>query len=95
MALTLDDIGRLTLAELEAIADRFSTAVRTIREAQSLLGGPTVVMTTTQPVQNLAPRPPPQNNNFTPAELSERAKLLAQIRGPELPADIQMAMGEQ
>lgn len=39
MALTPDEIGKLTLEDVEAIAQRFSRAVATIREAQALLGG--------------------------------------------------------
>ena len=48
MALSPIDMERITLGELELIAERFSKAIATIKEAQSLLG-----------IQAAAPAPQP------------------------------------
>ncbi len=40
MAMTPDEMSKLTLGELEWIAQRFSAAIATIKEAQALLGAP-------------------------------------------------------
>jgi hypothetical protein len=84
--MTPEDVARLTLADLEAIAARFSAAVATIREAQALLGGAAPL-----PTQSARPSnaPTPAAQIVTPeqqAELSAwrnspaRAKLLEQFK---------------
>lgn len=79
-------MAALTLADIEAIAERYSGAVKTIREASALLGvGPPIVASVT--VSS------PSVNNFTPAEMAQRQKLLTTIRGEDLPADIRAAEG--
>lgn len=83
--MTAEQMAALTLADIEAIAERYSGAVKTIREATSLLGGGVL-----GPVAIAAP--PPQNN-FNASEVAERQRLLSQIRGEDLPDDIRRAEG--
>ncbi len=80
--MTPEEIGNMTLDDLEAMAQRFGAAVKTIREAQALLGGSrdapspplsTFMPTVAQPIQRGAPNP-----LLTPAENAERQRLIRQ-----------------
>ncbi len=57
-----EELARMTLGELEAVADRMGAAVATIKEAQSLLGGKSVAKATRTARAELAedeePAPP-------------------------------------
>jgi hypothetical protein len=76
------------LEELEALAHRLTEAVRTIREAQTLLGGAPIIPTT--PVHQAAAAPialaeptiataqGPKRIEFTPEEFALRTALKAQ-----------------
>lgn len=91
--MTAEDISQLTLADLEAIAERFSGAVRTIREAQALLGGQpmaNIPSTVSAPFQRIGPPPgEPPLSHLEEARL-ERAALLKSIRSsPERAAKLQ------
>jgi hypothetical protein len=89
---TPEAMDALTLADLEAIASRFDGAVRTIREAQSLLGGsPTPaahagVAVTFHPTPSLAP----SQVRWTAAEDAERQRL-KRINTEELPPAMRAA----
>lgn len=85
--MTPEDIGNLTIAQVEAIVARASDALTKFQEAKRLLGAPMASVAA-------AVTAPPPNNNFTPAELAERTKLLQQMRNAALPPDIR-AMEEQ
>jgi hypothetical protein len=85
--MTAEEMGRMTLADLEAMAERFGAAVKTIREAQSLLGGgqQTFISTPTgmplgQALANGQARPViipgAPNPLLTAAENAERARLI-------------------
>lgn len=82
--MTAEQMAALTLADIEAIAERYSGAVKTIREATSLLSGGVGVA--------VASAPPPQNN-FNATEMAERQRLVSRIRGEDLPDDIRRAEG--
>ncbi len=90
------EMGQVTLSELEAMAERFSSAIRVIKEAQAMLGGhPQAV------VHNIVSQweiPPPQVaakpvvQNISPEAQAEldawkhsaaRAKLLEQFKEPD------------
>lgn len=99
--MTSDEIGNLTLAELEAIAARFEAAVKTIREAQSMLGQP--VLHNAYAIAPPAPvardtRRSTKATQLTDEEIAEREALLAHTRGParnesEFPPNIAAALG--
>lgn len=94
--MTPKEIGKLTLADLEAIAARFESAARTIREAQSLLGGaPAAQAPAPAPVHRL--RPSTKGAQLTEEEIAEREALLTNIRGPasdeDFPPSIAAALG--
>lgn len=86
MALTPDEISKLTLADVEAIASRFSAAVQTIREAQALLstGAPPASAQPTSPVRD-----------FTASELAQREALRRQFSRGQVPDSIADALGAQ
>lgn len=90
-------MGRMTLAELEAVASRFEAAVKIIREAQALLGpaGGARENVAEPPLRRTPgpPLPPPTAPNWTPAELAERARLKQQFNAG-LPENIK-ALEEQ
>lgn len=75
MALSAEELGRMTLTDLEALAERFGKAVDTIREARALLGGAEL-----KPAAE--PRPPPSAPvvALEPAEMAERDRLMRQFR---------------
>lgn len=86
MALTPDDMSRLTLADVEAIAARFSAAVQTIRESQALLGGAPAVETTrpaiirAQPISAQVASPEAQKDLDAWRNSPARAKLMEQFK---------------
>lgn len=95
--MTAEEIGKLSLADLEAIAVRFEGAVRTIREAQALLGGvaPMAAAAPVAPPRLL--RPSTKGLQLTPDELAQREALMADRRAsssePEFPPGIAEALG--
>lgn len=94
MGMTAEEMGRMTLADLEAMAERFGAAVKTIRDAQALLGGghmrspegfvPVQIDGVTHAVPQ-APRAAPVVF-FSPSEQAERAKLLQQFKPEDVEA---------
>lgn len=95
MALTSDEIGNLTLAEVEAIATRYAAAVQTIRDAQALLGGGVVPPPAVpEPYVHRAVHVPvPARQRLNAAELAEKERLLNLNRGPsEVSPEIALAM---
>lgn len=84
--MTPEEIGALTLADLEAMAARFGAAVKTIREAQALLGG-------RHNLEHGAPaeNPPPAQPAppvLRPNEMAERARLMRQFAPVEVEAEM-------
>jgi len=88
MALSNEDMARLTLADLEAVAARFAGAVATIREAQALLGGGVAAPVAHVPAP-VAPARPVAAQVISPEQQAEldswrrspaRAKLLEQFK---------------
>lgn len=103
MALTSDEIGNLTLSEVEAIATRFAAAVKTIRDAQQLLVGGPMFSPASVPAEVLQPRlvrPTTKGLELTSDEIAQREAVLQRVRGPataepEFPASISAALGGQ
>lgn len=102
MGLTPEQIGALTLVDLEAIGERFGSALKTIRDAQALLGGGPVAIATTgiaAPVAPVRHLPPTRTMTpLTPGEAEEMARqrdmLVKQNRADdEFPDSIAAAMG--
>ena len=96
--MTPEQLSSMTLGDAEAMATRLEVAARTIREAMSLMGGganwPQVVETTRTGDVAAMTRPtfaPNPAHVLTPSEQAEKARLMRQIRGPELPSDIEAA----
>ncbi len=96
----MTDLSQLTLAEVEALAERLGAAARTIREAQSLLQPQAPAVTMASAMATLPadyalparqPHPPPVSM-FTASELAERSRLLQQFKPDDMPADIAAAM---
>lgn len=99
-AVTPEQIGNLTLADLDAIAARLSGAVQAIREAQQLLGGGATSAPIPSPVRAESAPPPDRPQVANPEQQKAlddwrnspaRKKLLEQVRGTnegELPAAI-------
>ncbi len=84
--MTPEELGRMTLADLEAAATRFGAAVATIREAQSLLGAPVHAVAPaiqSAPVVAQIARPA---NFFTATEQAEKARLLQQFKPEDIEA---------
>lgn len=88
--MTAEEMGRMTLADLEAMAERFGAAVKTIRDAQALLGGPVVVPNGVAPVDTtpgqIVRAPAAPVVFFSPSEQAERAKLLQQFKPEDVEA---------
>lgn len=85
------DLSTLTLADVEELAARLSSAAKVIRDAQAMLGGHApapaeAINFTPRVVTNSAPHP-----MLTPAEIQERDRLVRNMR-EALPDDIQAAM---
>lgn len=88
--MTADEIDRLTIAEVRAIAERASEALAKLQEVQALLGGAGSVTAVTPSPRHVAA--PPQ---LRPDEMARREALLAQNRADVLPDDIKRAEGIQ
>lgn len=91
MGMTSEEMGRMTLAELEATAERFGAAVETIREAQALLGGSAAPVASTAAISVVrhAIRPPGADNPLlTQAENAERRRLIKLNTEPIDPDDL-------
>jgi hypothetical protein len=82
--MTSEEIGRLTISEVEAIVARATDALAKFREAQAMLGGPVTPtlqaqFMTTQPIAiastPLRPAGAP-NPLLTASENAERARLI-------------------
>lgn len=99
MGLSPEDVGRMTLSEIEALAARFSNAVTLIKDAQALLGspvngatGPQLPVQSQTPVNRIPPPTPEQQQALDEwRHSSARAKLLEQIKPdvgiPGVPSD--------
>jgi hypothetical protein len=98
-----EDIGRMTIDELEAAASRVAAALAVLKEAgawKPAATGKHVPVHVTyetgpngEPVQPPAPqRPPAPAVRWSPSELAERERLLKQMR-PEFPPEIESAEG--
>jgi hypothetical protein len=98
-----EDIGSMTVAELEAAASRVAAALQVLREAGAWkppANGkhiPVPVTYDTGPdvgsVESPAPqRPAAPAVRWSPSELAERERLLKQMR-PEFPPEIESAEG--
>ena len=88
MAVTPEDIGRMTIEELEQAASRVAAALAVLREVGALkLSGP--VAPEAAPEAAPPQRPPTSGPvvRFSPSELADRERLLRANR-PELPEDI-------
>jgi len=92
MGLNPVEFGRITMDDLDAIADRAEAAARKMRESAAELRA----LVGVAPAPAAAPvhaAPQPTNNpRLSPAELAERERLLRNMR-PEMPADIAAAEG--
>lgn len=89
--MTQEEVGKLTLLELESIAERLQNAVATFREARALLGGGAAGVGAAAP--DAAPpsdsgRAPPAmaRTDWTAEEAARRASLLSQFPGDVLEA---------
>lgn len=98
--MTSDEIGALTIADVESIVERAGAALAAFREARALLGGIEAKPSNTAPtppepgrIARVEVAPPP--SVFTAAEQAERARLLRNMRGPELPPEIERLEGQQ
>jgi hypothetical protein len=82
---TSEEIGRLTIAEVEAITDRATSALRAFQEAQRLLGAvaPGVVVAEPPPRQTQGPSPEQQRYLDQMRGSAERQRLLEQFHQPE------------
>ena len=98
-----EDIGSMTVAELEAAASRVAAALAVLREAgawKPATNGKHIPVPVTYetgpdgaPAQPPAPqRPPATAVRWSPSELAERERLLKQMR-PEFPPEIESAEG--
>ncbi len=79
----MTDLSTLTLAEIEAMADRLGNAARTIREAMALMGGVSLQQSNTVPTVAQIAIPAAQsspNPLLDAGELAERTRLLNQMR---------------
>ena len=87
--MTSDEIGRMTIAELESAASRVSAALAILRSVGVWIGAPDAPKPEAPKINGtgLALVPGPPVVEFSPAERAERDRLLKQMR-PELPPDI-------
>lgn len=85
MGMSPEQLGALTIAELEKAAERVAAALAVLREAGAWR--PEVAPTPVAEAPAPAPRPIPVRPILSVAERAERSRLLAQIRGPEHQAD--------
>ncbi len=93
-----EEMSAMTLADLEAMADRFGKAVQTIKEAQRLLGPTSITAKDSLNVHGIDPGqvmrgpPPPQ---LLPHEVAERERLMRQFKTDGLPDNIKALEAEQ
>lgn len=92
--MTPEEIGRMTIDELEEAASRVSAAMSVLREVGAWRPAerptaPEAEPAPPAPVRTLSPGPVVR---FSAQEMAERARLLKQMR-PELPDDIAAAEG--
>lgn len=86
--MTPEDIGRMTISELEEAASRVAAALAVLREVGALkLSGPAAPEPTHEAAGPQRPPTPGPTVRFSPSELAERERLLRANR-PELPEDI-------
>lgn len=85
--MTDEQLGAMTLADIEALAKRLNQAVSVLRDAQGFLGA------ANQPLAASAPKPPPTPgpSDLTASERAERDRLLKQFRDEDLPDNIKQA----
>ncbi len=81
-----DDIGKLTIAEVEAIVVRATAALTAFREAQAMLGG------TSAPATPHVPKAAPPRVEMTADELAQREALLSGLRGGPYPPELAAAI---
>ena len=93
------DFGSMTLAEVEALAQRLEEAARIFREARLILGGAAAVQPAQQPVTLAAVPPayPPSRLSHGPppdaAQIAAEREALLQRNREALPDDIKRAEG--
>jgi hypothetical protein len=80
--MTKEELGRMTIDELEQAASRVAAALAVLKEA----GAWSAHAKAREP--EAEPERPANAPRLSTAEQSERRRLLEHIRGPELPADI-------
>jgi len=81
MAISPEDLGRMTLADAEALAERLEAAAKTIRGAMALMGSPTPTFHAVSAPGINAPMPQSvPHPSLDASELAERTRLLAQLR---------------
>lgn len=92
------DVDNLTLAELEAIAQRLDAAAKVFRDARLLLGGAATASTSVTPSNAVVVSPSPGTRVRTPLAPGEaedlaaqRAALVARNRPEDMPDEIQRA----
>lgn len=85
--MTSVEMGQVTLSEFESMAERFSAALRVLKEAQALMGGMPTARPTPgahpqlrpqPPVQALAPEAQKELDDWRNS--AERAKLMEQFK---------------
>lgn len=81
--MTPEEIGRLTLEEVEAINLRAASALNAFREAQRLLGVTQAPTVTAEPPQRPGPSPEQQRYLDQIRGSAERQRLLEQFHQPE------------
>jgi len=86
--MTPEEIDKLTIAEVRAIAERAHVALKQLRDVQSLLGGAAASQSATASQSPSAAAPP----SMPPDMRAQREMLLARNR-EALPADIRAAEG--
>jgi hypothetical protein len=87
--MTADELGRMTIADLESAAARVAAALAVLREAGAW--APRTASSTAAPVATAVPAPPLAQETaaaLSATELSERRALLRRIRGEDLPPEI-------
>lgn len=92
--MTPEEIGKMTIDELEKAASRVSAALSVLREAGAWRPAEQVPMhlpcVDSKPAQISPVLTPGPTVRFSAQEMAERARLLKQLR-PELPDDIAAA----
>lgn len=86
--MTLDDIDKLTIGEVRAIAERAGAALEQLHRVQALLGGAMAGSGSA-----LLPRPSHAPPQLTAEEMAQREALLRRNRDDGLPEVIKRAEG--